>query len=252
MSHKSVHQQQVEEFMRLAKQSVPEMPVQSLSPEERILRAKLIMEEALETIEALGVDMWTEDEDGNCCGIEMGALSFTNIAGAFNLVDVIDGCCDLAIVTTGTLSACGVPDLPFQDLVNQSKLIKPPDIAGLLVKVTEECRKKVVAETEAEVDRVLGNLVGLRSPSYPFSCDPRGMETAWKSDLLDPATPEPESIVSELTAKLASRDARLRELIEAAEWFGEYDQRCTHDEHLATAQNDLTIAIVHARQELEG
>ena len=68
------------------------------------------------------------------------------------MVETIDGCCDLAVVTTGTLSACGVPDLPFQQAVDQNnlekfgpgntirddgKLIKPPghkppDIAGIL------------------------------------------------------------------------------------------------------------------------
>ncbi|RME85522.1 MAG: hypothetical protein D6785_04320, partial [Planctomycetota bacterium] len=50
---KSPHQKRVEEFMRLAGQEIPEVPT---LPDEktRLLRSKLILEEALETIHALG------------------------------------------------------------------------------------------------------------------------------------------------------------------------------------------------------
>lgn len=65
------------------------------SPEERILRAKLIYEEALETIEALGIDF---------------VLGKFIDAGEenYNPEKVLDGACDLAVVTNGTLISCGL------------------------------------------------------------------------------------------------------------------------------------------------
>src|SRR5690606_33615746 len=70
----------------------------------------------------------------------------------FDLEKTVDGCCDLKVVTTGTLSSCGIPDELFQKEVDENnlkkfgpghsyredgKLIKPPghqppNIKGLL------------------------------------------------------------------------------------------------------------------------
>lgn len=138
---KSQHQTAVEEFMRHARQELPASPVIP-SEEVRKLRAKLILEEAIETVEALGFRIaWVIDHS-------YGLIPDREP----DLVEIIDGCCDVSVVATGTLSACGVPDLPFQEAVNQNnldkfgpghswredgKLIKPPghtkpDIEGIL------------------------------------------------------------------------------------------------------------------------
>jgi predicted HAD superfamily Cof-like phosphohydrolase len=135
--------------MRLAGQEVPTKPIM---PDEhtRRLRAKLILEEAFETIEGLGFKL-TNSADP--------VAAFFNYCEKVepNLIETIDGCCDIKVVTTGTLSACGLPDDPFQvevDLNNlakfgpghsrrsDGKLIKPPDfkgpdIAGILKSITE-------------------------------------------------------------------------------------------------------------------
>ncbi len=105
---RSEHQLSVDEFMRLAKQDLPQKPT---LPAENVLklRAKLILEECLETIAALGFRV----EDGLLVS-----------SGPPNLVEIVDGCCDIAVVTTGTLSACGIPDLPFQRAVNENNLAK--------------------------------------------------------------------------------------------------------------------------------
>lgn len=138
---KSAHQQSVESLMINARQSVPSFPCVP-SEEVRKLRAKLIMEESLETVEALGFSV-----------VVLGDHTF-NMIPAYepNLIEIIDGCCDVAVVATGTLSACGVPDVPFQESVNENNLAKfgpghsfredgklvkppghkPPDIAGIL------------------------------------------------------------------------------------------------------------------------
>lgn len=114
---KTEHQQRVEEFMKLAGQEVPAR-ITVPSEEVRRLRAKLILEEALETVEALGFhhvgvkDTTVDDYLSNCQSVEP------------DLVEVIDGCSDLKVVTTGTLSAFGVPDLIFQCEVDNNNLAK--------------------------------------------------------------------------------------------------------------------------------
>lgn len=139
---KSMHQHQVEQFMRLAKQGLPGRPTVP-SAEVRLLRARLILEEALETIsDGLGVNVLIRDVVIGPNELVSERLHFYVAGDDFNMIELIDGCCDLAVVTTGTLSACGVPDIPFQDEVNQNnlakfgpghswrddgKLIKPPD-----------------------------------------------------------------------------------------------------------------------------
>lgn len=154
------------EFMKLAGQTVREVPAMP-SLEERTLRARLILEEAIETIEALGIDVVISGQSAAPCtawsrflrkteqASNRGdiALSFTASNKAPDLIEIADGCADIAVVTTGTLIACGIPDRPLMDLVNRNNLAKfgpggrrneatgkwekppghrPPDVAGLL------------------------------------------------------------------------------------------------------------------------
>lgn len=139
---KSRHQMQVEAFMLRAKQEVPVVPTEP-SESVRILRAKLILEEALETIrQGLGVDVWIEDHV-NSVGHNIGTAPLVfKVFQPFDMLETIDGCCDVAVVNTGTLSACGISDIEFQNEVNENnlrkfgpghkiredgKLIKPPN-----------------------------------------------------------------------------------------------------------------------------
>lgn len=150
---RSEHQRRVDEFMRLAKQNLPEQPVE-LDEKMRILRAKLIFEEAVETIRALGVVIYVPP-DGSEMHTNVDNAEFEIAPTGFDLIGTIDGCCDLSVVTTGTLSACGIPDDPFQKLVDYNNLAKfapghsiredgklikppghkPPDIAGKLAEI---------------------------------------------------------------------------------------------------------------------
>ncbi len=152
---KSKHQQSVESFMRLAEQDVPESPTVP-SVEVRLLRAKIILEEALETIiDGLGIQPFLKSSFGLHAITSDPIHLFT--ASEFNMSETIDGCCDLAVVTTGTLLAIGVPDEPFQDAVNENNLAKfgpgghrrddgkwvkppghkPPDISGILASLKD-------------------------------------------------------------------------------------------------------------------
>jgi len=149
---RSVHQKRVEEFMTLAEQEVPLAPT---IPDEktRILRAKLILEEALETIHALGILVYVRsDPQGFAVQVCSEEIKFDPNRLKPDLEQIADGCADISVVTTGTLLACGIADEALQhevDLNNLAKFspggyrrddgkwVKPPDhpvpdIAGIL------------------------------------------------------------------------------------------------------------------------
>lgn len=155
--HMTEHAQRVAKFMRLAGQEIPEKPTVP-SADVRILRAKLILEEALETVNALGVEV---------AGWHFDSLTFADLQfydnGKPDLIEIADGCADISVVTIGTLLACGIADDAVLREVDESNLRKfgpgsgrrkdgkwmkpadwtPPDLA------------KVLAEqaTQAETDR---------------------------------------------------------------------------------------------------
>jgi predicted HAD superfamily Cof-like phosphohydrolase len=89
----------------------------TMPPQEtRELRAKLILEEALETIEGLGFSVHVED-GSHLYHLAMDTLHLRSDESP-NLEKIIDGCCDLHYVEVGTLCACGVPDIPHMAQVN--------------------------------------------------------------------------------------------------------------------------------------
>ena len=141
------HQQRIEEMMGLMGQSVPTEPT---IPDEstRLLRAKLIMEECLETIEALGfypclvgIDSHGDREEYSLDEYKMSFPAY----GSPDLTEIADGCADISVVTIGTLSACGIKDQPILETVDENNLtkfgegsyrrddgkwMKPPDFVG--------------------------------------------------------------------------------------------------------------------------
>ena len=150
---KTGHYNRVLKFMKLAGQDTPASPVLP-SEDVRRLRARLILEECLETIKALGYHATVIPGQTVVLTINGCARS------AADLVEVVDGCCDIKVVTTGTLIACGIPDKYVQQLVDENNLAKfgpggyrdaggkwikppghmPPDIAGFLEQLRKETR----------------------------------------------------------------------------------------------------------------
>lgn len=156
--HVSDHYAKVVEFMERAGQEVPTV-ITEPSKEIRVLRAKLILEEALETIQALGCYVYDKGD----WIVDMSSFDIKADEGEFNLSEVIDGCCDIKVVTTGTLVACGIPDEEPQKMVDDSNLRKfgpggyrredgkwvkpkdwvPPDWAGFLKYLVEAQNERV-------------------------------------------------------------------------------------------------------------
>ena len=140
-------QRRIEKFMRDAGQTVRLKPIQP-TEDERVLRAKLIVEEALETCEALGVDVEPELDDR---GEDIVGFRFVP-TDKFDMVEAVDGCCDVIVVTIGTLSCLGAGDVHPMNAVldaNDAKMTgpiredgkrlkpegwQPPDISGELIK----------------------------------------------------------------------------------------------------------------------
>ena len=79
-------------------------------------------------------------------GLGMGVVNGEIVeSGECSLLEVVDGCCDVSVVTIGTLSAFGVDDSPVLKIVDEAnlrkfgrghsyradgKLVKPADFVG--------------------------------------------------------------------------------------------------------------------------
>lgn len=115
-SERSLHQQRVDVFMVEARQFLPAIPT---VPDVTIrgLRARLILEEALETVKALGFAARAKVFETKT-EIELEPMFEPD------LVEIADGCWDIKVVTTGTLSACGISDEKGQRLVDENNLAK--------------------------------------------------------------------------------------------------------------------------------
>lgn len=112
------HQIRVREFMKLAGQDTPDEPTE-MSPQTRVLRSNLILEEALETIEALGVAVYV-----NGFPLQLGNRVVLRVIRAMNWINFVDGCADISVVTTGSLVAAGVDDEPVLEEVDKANLRK--------------------------------------------------------------------------------------------------------------------------------
>jgi len=175
---KTGHQKRIEKFMRLADQDIPCEPTEP-SPEVRLLRAKLIFEEAMETISALGVDIMVDQmyAQHGPVPIHDGMYNLkVNPRRKFDMIEVADGCADVSVVTIGTLSACGIADKPLLKEVDESNLrkfgpgcskrgdgkhLKPPDWkAPDIAKVLNEQIQRVAGSLSKEEYEAFGGGVG--------------------------------------------------------------------------------------------
>lgn len=149
------HIKAVRLFMSCAGQEVPKWPSMPAGATRR-LRAKLILEEALETVEALGFCVVVEAKDKQTYVTKESAwlVDYDQLGSPQkpDLVQIADGVADMIVVATGTALACGIDPKPIQTAVDQSNLAKfgpggrrredgkwlkpddwrPPDIARLL------------------------------------------------------------------------------------------------------------------------
>lgn len=108
---KSAHQQRVEEFHTLGGHETPVVPT---TPDDalRYRRAKLILEETLEVLEALGFSMIVANQLSPISDYQ------------FDMAHTIKELSDLSVVTTGTFSSLGISDERFLAIVDESNTAK--------------------------------------------------------------------------------------------------------------------------------
>ena len=109
------HIDNIKLFMEKAGQDLPKSPIIP-SLEVRTLRATLILEEALETVEALGFSVTIDGKSIYRYMLKPNRKP--------DLVEIADGCADISVVTYGTALACGLDMEPIVDLVDKSNLEK--------------------------------------------------------------------------------------------------------------------------------
>lgn len=121
-------QQCVKDWMTKFGQDTPPTPVIP-SLEIRKLRAKLILEEALETISALNIGVYLKNQDDEFdCLQDIQDITFTEWDSPLSkpdLTETADGIADSLVVLLGTAVACGIDIEPvFEEVMrsNDSKL----------------------------------------------------------------------------------------------------------------------------------
>ena len=144
------HVNKVREFMNKAGQPIPERPT---VPDEATARARasLVIEEALELLDALGYMFFSTREKEPDGSIKVN-YGITPNGKAPDLEKIADGVADVCVVANGTALACGIDPTQIQSAVDDSNLdkfrgdahmneagkwIKPsdwvkPDIVGIL------------------------------------------------------------------------------------------------------------------------
>ncbi|APU89020.1 HAD hydrolase-like protein [Virus Rctr197k] len=142
----------VRDFHRVMDAPAPDRPKLDLSTYRFELRAKLILEEALEFIDACGcfAEVTPDDDDDG---------HYMTVDGPHetpNWSEMIDALCDIMYVTVGAAIEMGIDLQPFFDLVHEANMKKaagpvredgkklkppgwqPPDIQGLLTTMLEK------------------------------------------------------------------------------------------------------------------
>jgi len=112
----------MQQFNQQVKES-PEMP----EPDTRLLRARLVFEEALEFVKGCGctVTMAIAGSNGEKVTAVIDEIGVVlDPDGKPDLVEYVDGCVDQLVVTYGALNAAGVKVEPAWDEVQRSNMSK--------------------------------------------------------------------------------------------------------------------------------
>jgi predicted HAD superfamily Cof-like phosphohydrolase len=98
-------------FTKDTRQAVPKDGYTVPGANVRLLCARLVLEETLELIKALGCIAMVDHRVVNEESVRVSSLSLLKTTD-LDLSQIIDGACDTIYVSTGVLCAMGVPDLP--------------------------------------------------------------------------------------------------------------------------------------------
>lgn len=117
----------VRKFMDAFDQSIRTTPTADITPEEQVLRVQLVVEEALEFAEAMGVTV--------AFPIDLAETQYVEVARnrdkirhhvyqPVDLVEAADALADLHVVTFGSEITMGIPGADVFDAVHESNMEK--------------------------------------------------------------------------------------------------------------------------------
>ena len=114
----------IQEFMEAIGQTVRTTPTDDISEEERLLRVKLVIEEAIEFAQAMGVAIYINDYS-SIVFLEDSELQFEIDRGLeLDLVEAADALSDLVVVTKGSAHTLGIPIDDITDIVMDTNMAK--------------------------------------------------------------------------------------------------------------------------------
>lgn len=115
----------IKEFMETFRHPVRDEPIKNPTPYERELRARLVLEEAFELAQALGVRV-ALDENTEPVHVNPKKVIFAvDEAVEYDMVEAADACADLIVVSKGTGLQLGLPvDEILLDQVQPSNMSK--------------------------------------------------------------------------------------------------------------------------------
>lgn len=117
----SDHMIRVAHMMRKFGQPVPMHPTIPVGS-TRVLRARLLLEEVLELIEAMGIDVLPQHlHDGK---LTFEGVILTESNREPDIEKVADGCADVSVVNTGTMIAFGISDVDLLREVDLNNILK--------------------------------------------------------------------------------------------------------------------------------
>jgi predicted HAD superfamily Cof-like phosphohydrolase len=117
-------QQDIVTLMQLFNQQVKESP-ELPDPETRLLRARLVFEEAIEFVKGCGCTVILTGSDGEEQAAVIDKIGVVpDPEREPDFIEYVDGCIDQLVVTYGALNAAGVKAEPAWDEVQRSNMSK--------------------------------------------------------------------------------------------------------------------------------
>lgn len=118
--------EKVKEFMRAAGQETPEWPTIG-TPEGRILRLRMLLEEVFETVSAAGINIYINDEYDRKMYIDFCSLKFENEPSHFDFVEYMDGAIDSDYILKGLFLDHAIDPEPLFNEVHENNMTKFKD-----------------------------------------------------------------------------------------------------------------------------
>jgi predicted HAD superfamily Cof-like phosphohydrolase len=123
----------VADMMNLMEQTVRTVPTTDVDPTERLLRGRIVVEEALEFAEALGLVITTPGHDLVAKDTVTVEIDQTK---EIDLVETLDATADLIVVVKGSAHTFGLPVDDAFRIVHETNMAKAP--GGVLIRRPED------------------------------------------------------------------------------------------------------------------